>query len=271
MSFPAPKMTAEIGVFGGSGFYSLMEKCEEFWVETPYGTPSDKVTVGKIGGRSVAFLPRHGSTHSIPPHMINYRANVWAMKSLGVKNIIGPCASGSLQADIPPGDFVICDQFVDRTTGRKDTFFDGPVTTHLAMAEPYDPVLRKIAIDAAKEMGIIVHEQGTIVVIQGPRFSTKAESRWFSKMGWEVINMTQYPECYLSREMSMAYATIALITDWDVGLEGDPNIKPVTHEEVVKVFVENNSRLKEILNRMIPQIPKDASPVSKDALKGARF
>jgi len=271
MVFPAPKRTAEIGVFGGSGFYSLLEVYDEFWVETPYGLPSDKVTVGVVEGRNVAFLPRHGRGHQFPPHMINYRANVWAMKALGVKNLIGPCASGSLQPHIAPGDFVICDQFVDRTSGRKDTFYDGPITTHIAMAEPYCPVLRKIAIECAKEMGIKVHEKGTVVVIQGPRFSTKAESRWFTSMGWEVINMTQYPECYLARELGMSYAMIGLITDWDVGLEGDPNIKPVTHEEVIRVFNENNHKLRELLFRMIPRIPSEASEIARDALKGARF
>jgi 5'-methylthioadenosine phosphorylase len=271
MSFPAPKLTAEIGVFGGSGFYSLMDKFEEFWVETPYGMPSDMVTVGVIEGRRVAFLPRHGRTHTLPPHAINYRANIWAMKALGVQNILGPCASGSLQAEIVPGDFVICDQFVDRTSARKDTFYDGPVTTHVAMAEPYDPVLRKLAVEAAREMNIIAHETGTVVVIQGPRFSTKAESRWFTSMGWEVINMTQYPECYLAREMGMGYATIALITDYDVGLEDNPNIKAVTHADVVRVFTENNDKLKTLLHKIIPRIPETASPIAVDVLKGARF
>jgi len=271
MSFPKPKLTAEIGVFGGSGFYSLLDNAEELWVETPYGLPSEKVTIGTIEGRRVAFIPRHGADHRWPPHMINYRANIWAMKALGVEHLLGPCASGSLQADIAPGDFVICDQFVDRTTGRKDTFYDGPVTTHLAMADPYCPELRKIAIEAAKEMGIVVHEGGTVVVIQGPRFSTRSESRWFTSMGWEVINMTQYPECYLAREMGMSYAMIALITDYDVGLEGDPSITPVTHEEVIKVFLENNDRLKNLLHKIIPNIPEKASDLCRDALKGARF
>ena len=271
MSFPKPKMSAEIGVFGGSGFYSLLDKADEFWVETPYGVPSAKVTVGNIAGRSVAFLPRHGSDHSLPPHSINYRANVWAMKSLGVENIIGPCASGSLQPDVVPGDFVICDQFVDRTTGRKDTFYDGPITTHVGMSEPYCPVLRRIAIKAAQEMGIIVHETGTVVVIQGPRFSTKAESKWFSSMGWEVINMTQYPEAYLARELGISYAMVALITDYDAGLEGHPEVKPVTHEDVIKVFLANNDKLKNLLYKMIPEIPKTSCKMCREVLKSARF
>ena len=271
MSFPPPKETAEIGVFGGSGFYSLIDKAEEFWVETPYGLPSDKVTLGTIAGRKVAFLPRHGADHRYPPHAINYRANLWAMKHLGVKNIIGPCASGSLQADIPPGDFVVCDQFVDRTTGRKDTFYDGPVTTHVAMAEPYCPTLRKLAVETAKEIGIPVHDGGTVVVIQGPRFSTKAESRWFTQMGWEVINMTQYPEAYLARELGIGYAMVALITDYDVGLVDDPNAKPVTHEEVLKVFLANNDKLRDLLHKMIPKIPDEACEMVRDVLKSARF
>ena len=271
MSFPPPKAIAEIGVFGGSGFYSLLDKSDRFWVETPYGMPSDQVTVGTIEGRKVAFLPRHGADHRYPPHTINYRANAWAMKALGVHSVLGPCASGSLQPDIAPGDFVVCDQFVDRTTGRKDTFYDGPITTHLAMADPYCPELRKIVIKAATDMGIVVREGGTVVVIQGPRFSTRAESRWFTSMGWEVINMTQYPECYLARELGMSYAMIALITDWDVGLEGDPNIKPVTHEEVIKVFQANNEKIKTLLHKIIPMVPKKANPMCADVLKGARF
>ena len=271
MSFPKPKLKAEIGVFGGSGFYSLIKKAEAIWVETPYGLPSDKVTIGKISGRNVAFLPRHGGGHTLPPHMINYRANLWAMSALGVKNIIGPCASGSLQPEIEPGHFVVCDQFVDRTTARKDTFYDGPVTTHVGMAEPYCPVLRKIMLETAAKHDMVVHDRGTVVVIQGPRFSTKSESRWFTQMGWEVINMTQYPEAYLARELGMGYAMIALITDYDVGLEGDPKIKPVTHEEVIKVFLANNDKLRKLIYDMVPNIPRTASKMCRDVLKGARF
>ncbi len=193
--------TAEIGVFGGSGFYSLLEDVREIKVDTPYGAPSDSVFLAEVAGRKVAFLPRHGRRHTIPPHRINYRANVWAMRALGVKAVISPCAAGSLQRDVAPGDFVVCDQFVDRTNGRADTFFDGPIVSHLSSAETYDPTLRQIAIDVVREHGIPVHEQGTVVVIQGPRFSTKAESKWFSDAGWEVINMTQYPEAFLCREL----------------------------------------------------------------------
>ena len=193
--------TAEIGVFGGSGFYSLLDDVREIKVDTPYGAPSDSIFLADVAGRRVAFLPRHGRRHTIPPHRINYRANVWAMKSLGVKAAISPCAAGSLQLQVKPGDFVVCDQFVDRTSGRADTFFDGPIVTHLSSAETYDPVLRRLAIETIRDHGIEVHERGTVVVIQGPRFSTKSESKWFSDAGWEVINMTQYPEAWLCREL----------------------------------------------------------------------
>ena len=166
---------AEIGVFGGSGFYSLLDDVREIKVDTPYGPPSDSFFLADVAGRKVAFLPRHGRRHTIPPHRINYRANVWAMRSLGVKAVISPCAAGSLQVHVKPGDFVVCDQLVDRTRGRIDTFYDGPIVTHLSSAEMYDPVLRRLAIDTIRDHGIPLHERGTIVIIQGPRFSTKAE------------------------------------------------------------------------------------------------
>ncbi|NTV91201.1 MAG: S-methyl-5'-thioadenosine phosphorylase [Clostridiales bacterium] len=239
--------SADIGIFGGSGFYSLIEGMKEVEINTPYGKPSAKIALGNFEGKKVAFLPRHGKDHQFPPHMVPYRANLYAMKQLGVKKIIGPTASGSLQPHIKPGDFVVCDQFVDRTTARKDTFFDGPETKHPSPAYPYCPELRKTAIAAGKELGITIHEQGTVVVIQGPRFSTVAESRWFSKMGWEVINMTQYPECYLARELGICYVNISLITDYDVGLEGHEDIAPVTHDEVLKVFEANNDKVREMI------------------------
>lgn len=245
---------ADIGVFGGSGFYSFLENVEEIEIETPYGKPSDRIAIATYEGKKIAFLPRHGKSHQLPPHMIPYRANLYAMKKLGVKKILAPTSSGSLQPNIKPGDFVISDQFVDRTTGRKDTFYDGPVTRHISSAHPYCQELRSIALQTAKDIGITIHEKGTVVVIQGPRFSTVVESRWFNKMGWDVINMTQYPEAYLARELGICYANISLITDYDAGLEGRDDIAPVTEDAVLKVFEENNEKVKKMLFEVIKRI-----------------
>jgi 5'-methylthioadenosine phosphorylase len=260
--------TAEIGIFGGSGFYSLLDGVEEVEVDTPYGEPSAPAAVGDIGGRRVAFIPRHGRKHEHPPHRVPYRANLWAMKELGVQRIIGPCAAGSLQPDVRPGHFVICDQLVDRTTGRADTFYDGPETTHISFADPYCPTMRDVAIKQAHDQVIDVHERGTVVVVQGPRFSTRSESKWFQDAGWEVINMTQYPEAVLARELEICFVNISLITDYDVGVEGGV---PVTHEEVIRVFNENNDKLRELLFRIVPDIPTERDCICATALEGARF
>ncbi len=264
------KPDVEIGVFGGSGFYKLFDQFDEHVVETPYGAPSDKVAIGKLAGKTVAFMPRHGSSHQLPPHKINYRANVWAMKSLGIKRLISPCAAGSLQTHVKPGDFVICDQFVDRTSGRGDTFYDGPVTTHVSSADPYCPEMRELAIKAGKASGIEMHEKGTVVVVQGPRFSSRAESIWFTSMGWEVINMTQYPEAHLAKEQELCVVNISLITDYDCGLTG--NVEPVTHAEVVKVFNENNAKLLGLLQRLVESIPSRSTKCDcASSLAGARI
>ena len=247
------EVVAEIGVFGGSGFYKLFADAEERAIETPYGAPSDRVIIGTMSGKKVAFLPRHGAHHQIPPHLINYRANIWAMKSLGVTRIISPCAAGSLSKTVEPGHFVVCDQYVDRTTRRIDTFYDGPIATHVSAADPYCPELRRLAVEAGTSCGITMHSEGTVVVIQGPRFSSKAESQWFTSMGWEVINMTQYPEVHLARELEMCVVNISLITDYDSGLHG--NVAPVSHSEVVKVFGRNLTRLQELLVKLIETIP----------------
>lgn len=265
----AKDIKAEVGVFGGSGFYSFLEDTEEIEIDTPYGPPSDKIVLGEVSGKNVAFMPRHGRNHDIPPHMINFRANIYAMKQLGVKYIFGPCASGSLQPHVKPGHFVICDQFVDRTRGRKDTFYDGPKTVHIAMAEPYCPHMREIIAGCAAELGIEHHNGGTVVIIQGPRFSTKAESRWFASQGWEVINMTQYPENYLAREQEICYANISLITDYDVGLEDHPDVKPVTLEEVVRVFNQNNVKIKDLLFKSIEKLGGERKCLCSRALKDA--
>ncbi len=244
---------ADIGVFGGSGFYEFLKDTQEIAVKTPYGDPSSKVIIGKIADKRVAFLPRHGADHSIPPHKINYRANVWAMKSLGISRVISPCAAGSLQKHVEPGSFVICDQFVNKTWGREDTFNEGPEVKHISAADPYCPELRKLAIESAKQNNIPVHSTGTILVVQGPRFSTKAESKFYTEQGWEVINMTQYPEVYLVKEMDMCPVNISLITDYDAGLVSD--VEPVSHEAVLKVFKDNNEKLKKLLFTLIETVP----------------
>lgn len=261
---------ADIGVFGGSGFYSLIENAREVTIETPYGAPSDKLALGEIAGKRVAFLPRHGKEHAYPPHTINYRANLWAMKSLGVKRIIAPTACGSLTPEFKPGSMVVADQIVDRTSGRKDTFYDGPITTHVSFADPYCPMMRPVAIEQLRALGIETHDHGTVVVIQGPRFSTRSESRWFSAMGWEVINMTQYPEAYLARELEMCYVNISLITDYDVGLEGVGGIEPVSHHEVIEVFTKNNARVKDGIFKIIEHLDVKTACACQSALKGAR-
>ncbi|MEO8208363.1 MAG: S-methyl-5'-thioadenosine phosphorylase [Chloroflexota bacterium] len=261
---------AEIGVFGGSGFYSLLGDVREIKVDTPYGPPSDSFFLATVGGRKVAFLPRHGRRHTIPPHRINYRANVWAMRSLGVKAVISPCAAGSLDLRVKPGDFVVCDQFVDRTGGqRPHTFYDGPIVTHLSSAETYDPTLRGLAIQTIRDHGIEVHERGTVVVIEGPRFSTKAESKWFSDAGWEVINMTQYPEAWLCRELGMAVVNIALITDYDAGVhEGTEAVNALN---VLEVFAQNAERIQAVVLDLIGRFPADLDALgAKGALGPTR-
>ena len=256
-------------MIGGSGFYSLLDDARELTIETPFGDPSDAISTGSIGDVRVAFLPRHGKRHQFPPHRINYRANLWALKSLGVTRVLGPAAAGSLQPHVKPGDFVVCDQFVDRTSGRAATMFDGPSAVHVSAADPYCPQLRQLAAQVCREAGITAHPAGTVVVIEGPRFSTRAESRWFSSAGWEVVNMTQYPEVILARELELCYANLSLITDFDVGLEGFEDVPAVTVDEVIKVFEANNERLKDLLMQLIPRIPRERRCECGSALQGS--
>ena len=260
---------ADIGIFGGTGFYSLLEDVEEIAMDTPYRFPSDKVALGTYKGKRLAFIARHGKSHALPPHMINYRANVWAMKELGVKYIISPAAAGSLQRNIKPGEFVVVDQFVDRTTGRRDTFYDEAPVTHMPGAEPICPNMRALAIDALTQHNLPHHETGTAVVIQGPRFSTKAESMWFTQMGWEVINMTLYPEVILARELEMAFVNISLITDYDSGFDGE--FPPVTAEEAIKVFMANTDKLKQVVFSMVDALDITMDSPAHAALELARF
>lgn len=254
-------MDAEIGVFGGSGFYAFLDDVEEVELSTPFGAPSAPVTVGEIGGRRVAFLPRHGRRHEFAPHTIPAKANLWAMRRLGVTQVIGPCAAGSLDPSVAPGDFVVLDQLVDRTSGRPDTYYDAGYAHHVSFADPYCPVLSRLALEAGRRVGVTMHERGTVVVVQGPRFSTRAESRWYRAQGWEVINMTQYPEAYLARELGLHYAGIALITDYDTGVEDDPGIEPVTQEQVFGFFEENVHRVRDLLVDLVPTLPGAADVV----------
>ena len=257
---------AEIGILGGSGFYSLLPDAEEVWVETPFGLTSDAIAVAELAGRQVAFMPRHGRNHTLPPHMINYRANLWAFKSLGVTRVVAPCAAGSLSKDVHPGDFVVCDQFVDRTRRRQDTYYDGPETTHVSLADPYCPELRSAAIEAGLSAGASIHSAGTMLVIEGPRFSTRAESAFHSAQGWTAVSMTQYPEVALARELEMCFSGIALITDYDAGVS---DVEAVSVALVLKVFKESNAKLKELLTGLVSGIPAERSCSCGRALEHA--
>lgn len=248
-----------------------MKNVKEIEVKTPYGKTSDKIAVGEYEGRKIAFLPRHGKKHDFPPHKIPYRANIWAFKSLGIKKIIAPSASGSLNIKIKPGDFVICDQFIDRTKNRIDTFYENGKVAHVASANPYCPTLREIAVNSCKKLKIPRHNKGTVVVIEGPRFSTTAESLWFQNQKWEVINMTQYPENILARELEMCYVNISLITDYDAGILGNKKLKTVDLKEVIKVFNENNEKVKKLIFEMIKNIDLNSLCSCESAMKNAFF
>ena len=263
--------SAEIGVIGGSGFYNLLPNVREVVVTTPFGDPSDSIHLAELDDRTIAFLPRHGRNHSIPPHKINYRANIWALHSLGVRFLISPCAAGSLQPHVQPEHFVLCDQYVDRTRGRADTFYEGPEVYHVSPAEPYCPHLRRLASDVIREQGITVHDNGTIVIINGPRFSTIAESRWFSSQGWEVIGMTQYPEAYLALEKAMAVVNISLITDFDCGLFESQGIERVSAGEILDVFDRNSRRIKDVVLELARRIPLDLVSPRHHALDSAKI
>jgi 5'-methylthioadenosine phosphorylase len=242
-------LSADVGVFGGSGFYTFLDDVTEVEVDTPYGPPSAPLRIGTIAETRVAFLPRHGLRHELPPHAVPYQANVWAMRELGVRALVSPFAAGSLQPDIHPGDLVVCDQLVDRTWGRRDTYFDGPEVNHVSLADPYDERLRQVIVGTAREMGVSVRDGGTVVVVQGPRFSTRAESQWYRSLGWHVINMTQYPEVALARELDLPYAGVALVTDYDTGVEG---VAPVTQAEVFTFFEQNLHLVRDLLIAAIP-------------------
>lgn len=258
------RQTAQIGVIGGSGFYAFLDDATEVEVDTPYGPPSDPVVVGDVAGRRVAFLPRHGRDHRFPPHRIPYRANLWALASLGVRQVLAPCAVGGLRPELGPGALVICDQLVDRTSGRAQTFHDTGAV-HVGFADPYCPTGRRVAASAARTAGWPVTDVATMVVVEGPRFSTRAESQWFGAQGWSVVNMTGHPEAALARELALCYTAIALVTDLDAGIEGGG---AVSQAEVFRVFGENTARLRELLYDVVADLPLDRSCPCSSALEG---
>jgi 5'-methylthioadenosine phosphorylase len=244
-------MTADsvIGVIGGSGFYSLLEDREHREVTTPYGPPSDPISLGSLAGRPVAFLPRHGADHRFAPHVLPYRANLWALRSLGVRQVVSLSAVGSLTTSLPTGTLVVPDQIVDRTHGRAHTYFgEGTGVAHATFADPYCPRGRAASLAAGG-----AHDGGTLVVVNGPRFSSRAESVEFQSHGWSIIGMTAMPEAGLARELALCYTTLALVTDLDAGVEAGAG---VTHEEVLTAFAANLPRLRELLVGTLERLPE---------------
>jgi len=258
-------LVADVGVIGGSGLYALLQDATEHEVSTPYGPPSDPITVAEVGGRRVAFLPRHGRDHRFPPHKIPYRANLWALRSLGVRQIIAPCAVGGLRPELGPGTFVVPDQLIDRTTGRTQTYYEAGAI-HVNFADPYCPVGRATIMAAAEEITPV--DGGTMVVVEGPRFSTRAESRWFTSIGGTIVNMTGHPEAVLARELALCYSSIALVTDLDAGVEGDHG---VTQDEVFKVFADNTAKLRGVLLAAVAALPTNRTCPCPQALDGIKL
>jgi len=260
--------TAEIGIIGGTGVYDQesFEDIKDVKIFTPFGETSDLVSIGTYKNTKVAFIARHSKNHTIPPHRVNYRANVWALKQLGVKRIIASAAVGSLREDYGPGTFVVPDQFIDRTKKRKDTFYEGGQVCHISSADPFCGQLREYFIKKANEMGINAKKTGTYVCIEGPRFSTRAESRLFQTWKADIVGMTVYPECVLAREAEMCYVSICMVTDYDVWAES-----PVSTKEVIEKAQESNEKLKKLILEAIPQMPKIRECSCGSALKDAMF
>lgn len=250
---------ASIGVIGGTGFYSLLDDAETVTVDTPFGTVSDRIRVGTVGDAAVAFLPRHGADHSVPPHRINYRANIFALHSLGVRQILAPCAVGSLQRGLAPGAIVLPDQLVDRTHGREHTFYAAG-GFHIPFSDPYCDNGRRTVLDAASGLGEQVHDGATMVVIDGPRFSTRAESAYYSAQGWGLINMTGQPEAVLARELGVCYTSLALVTDYDAGVD---HTGAVTQEQVFAMFARNIDRLRALILAAAPKLTPAETCVCK--------
>jgi len=259
---------AEIGIFGGTGIYDsgLLEDAKEITLDTPYGKTSDSITVGTFQGRNIAFLPRHGKKHSIPPHMINFRANIWAFKELGVKRIIAPSAVGSLKEEIKPGHFALPSQFLDFTKSREGSFSKDGKVIHISVANPFCPELQNVVVKLATEQNVTIHKDCTYVCIEGPRFSTKAESKFFKSAGADIIGMTLVPECQLAREAQMCYVSISTVTDYDVWAE-----KSVTAKEVIETLSKNVEKIKKMLIKLIDEIPHQRGCSCDKALAEAEY
>ena len=259
---------AEIGIFGGTGIYDsgLLKDSKEISIDTPYGKTSDSITVGEFNGKKVAFMPRHGKKHTIPPHLINFRANIWAFKELGVKRIIAPSAVGSLKEEFEPGNLALPSQFIDFTKSRKGTFSEDGKVIHISVADPFCPELQKVILNVTKIQGIKIHQDCTYVCIEGPRFSTKAESRFFRTTGADIIGMTLVPECQLAREAQICYVSLSTVTDYDVWAE-----KPVTAKEVMETLAKNVEMTEKLLTFVIDQIPEIKSCSCEKALEEAEF
>ncbi|MFF5052085.1 S-methyl-5'-thioadenosine phosphorylase [Micromonospora sp. NPDC000663] len=255
--------TADVAVIGGSGLYALLDGTAHE-LDTPYGPPSDAVTIAEVAGRRVAFLPRHGRDHRYPPHLIPYRANLWALRSLGVRQVLAPCAVGGLRPELGPGTFVVPDQLIDRTSGRTQTYYDRGAV-HVPFADPYCPHGRRALLAAAAGRDVAAVDGGTVVVVEGPRFSTRAESRWFASIGGTVVNMTGHPEAVLARELALCYSSIALVTDLDAGVQAGDS---VTQDEVFQVFAANTDRLRDVLLDALAALPAAQDCACGRALDG---
>jgi len=259
---------ATIGIIGGSGLYHIdgLSELEEILIQTPYGNPSDKITIGKIGSEYIGFLPRHGKGHTINPSEVPYKANIYALKSIGVKQILSVSAVGSLDVKIKPQDMMIPDQLIDRTKERPSTFFEKGIVAHVGMAEPFCPTLREMLIEYAEVNEVEVHKKGTYVVMEGPSFSTKAESQLYRSWNASVIGMTALPEAKLAREAEICYATLACVTDYDVWHEDFEN---VTVEMVIKNLQSNVANSRKILTSILPNLPNQKKCKCKNSLESA--
>jgi 5'-methylthioadenosine phosphorylase len=267
MTTETDELRADVGVIGGSGFYAFLDDTVEVTPATPYGPPSDAVVIGTVGSRRVAFLPRHGVDHRFPPHRIPYRANLWALRAVGVRQVVAPCAVGSLDPALGPGSLVVPDQLVDRTSGRAQTYYDEGAV-HVSFADPYCPDGRRTVLETARATGVAAVDGGTMVVVEGPRFSTRAESQLYAAAGWSVINMTGHPEAVLARELALCYTSLSLVTDHDAGVEAGEG---VSQEEVFAFFAANIERMRTLVAKVVESLPEDRTCPCGHALDGIKL